>query len=200
MINFYITVEREGKAEFKDKGSKFIGYIFPFSKAGELKPIIKNLKKEHKKAVHFCFAYRIGTNGNTFRSSDDGEPSGTAGKSILGQIDSKKVINVLIVVVRYFGGILLGVSGLTSAYKTTASLVLQVIPFIKKPILEEYQLQFDYTLTNDVLKVLKQYKVEIIKMENQLFNNIIIGLTLNKTEEVLQKLKDFRNVEIIKIL
>ena len=108
---FYNTIEKPSLAEFKEKGSKFLAYAYPIETVEDFKKHLQNLKKEHPKAVHHCFAYRIGTDGNTFRVSDAGEPSGTAGKPILGQIDSKAITNTAIIVVRYFGGTLLGVPG-----------------------------------------------------------------------------------------
>ena len=114
----YYTIEKPSVAEFKDRGSKFIAYAFPITDVIEFKEKLSALKKEHPKAVHHCFAYRMGLDGINFRVSDDGEPSGTAGRPILGQIDSKQITNVLIVVVRYFGGTLLGVPGLINAYKS----------------------------------------------------------------------------------
>src|SRR4051812_32495746 len=147
----YNTIERPSQAEFKDKGSRFIAYAYPLQKVDDFKKILQDLKKDHPKAVHHCFAYRIGTDGNTFRVSDDGEPSGTAGKQILGQIDSKKITNVLVVVVRYFGGTLLGVPGLINAYKTASSFALQLSPTVQKAIEKEYTIQFDYTQVNEVM-------------------------------------------------
>ena len=111
-MDFYFTISKEGSAEYKDRGSKFLAYIFPIKNKDEFKTHLQALKKEHPKAVHHCFAYRIGYDGNNFRVSDDGEPSGTAGKQILGQIDSKNLSDILVIVVRYFGGTLLGVPGL----------------------------------------------------------------------------------------
>src|SRR5215510_1222086 len=131
--DFYYTIEKEATAEFKDRGSKFIGYAFPVSSVEGFKEKLNEVKKLHPKATHHCFAYRLGLDGNAFRVSDDGEPSGSAGRPILGQIDSKQLTNTLIVVVRYFGGTLLGVPGLINAYKTAASLVLQVTPVVPKP-------------------------------------------------------------------
>ena len=199
-MNFYNTVEQEGSAEFKDRGSRFTGYVFPFSKADDLKSILQKLKKEHIKAVHFCFAYRIGTDGNNFRSSDDGEPSGSAGKPILGQIDSKGLTDVLVVVVRYFGGTLLGVPGLINAYKTTASLVLQMVPSVQKAVLVRYNIQFDYTAVNDVISVLKQFNCVIIKQENQLFSSIEAGIPLDRKDEVLYRMSQLRNVDLLHLL
>src|SRR5678816_1751573 len=132
---FYYTISQTAFAEFKDRGSRFLAYAFPIQSTEEFKNYLQQLKKEHPKAVHHCFAYRVGLDANNFRSSDDGEPSGTAGKHILGQIDSKELTNVLVVVVRYFGGTLLGVPGLINAYKTAAALALQETAIIPKPLL-----------------------------------------------------------------
>jgi uncharacterized YigZ family protein len=183
-------------AEFKDRGSKFIAYTFPIAEAGEFKQYLAEVKKEHPKATHHCFAYRLGTDGNNFRSSDDGEPSGSAGRPILGQIDSKQVTNVLIIVVRYFGGTLLGVPGLINAYKTAAALAMQVTPIVQKSIELTYTLQFDYTLMNNVMMITKQYNCSIISQEMQLFCRVVIGIPRNRLDEVLYKLKDLPSIEI----
>jgi uncharacterized YigZ family protein len=121
-MNVYYTIEKESVAEFKDRGSRFLAYAFPVQNTDDFKKRLKALKEEHPKAAHHCFAYRIGNDNNVFRSGDDGEPSGSAGKPILGQIDSKGLTNTAIVVVRYFGGTLLGVPGLINAYKMVSSL------------------------------------------------------------------------------
>jgi uncharacterized YigZ family protein len=199
-MSFYNTIEQEGVAEFKDRGSKFLAYAIPLSEAIELKTHIQRLKKEHAKAVHFCFAYRLGIDGNNFRSSDDGEPSGSAGKPILGQIDSKEVTDVLIVVVRYFGGSLLGVPGLINAYKSTAAMALQVVPIIQKPVLKHYSLHFDYTQMNDVLMIIKQFGCIIKSQENQLFTILKLGVPLERQDDVIHRFTNLRNVEITELL
>jgi len=196
---FYKTIEQPSTAEFKDRGSKFIAYTFPIDTADDFKKQLQLLKKEHPKAVHHCFAYRIGTDGNVFRVSDDGEPAGTAGKPILGQIDSKEVTNIAIIVVRYFGGTLLGVPGLINAYKTAASLALQVTPIIQKQIETRYNIQFDYTQMNEVMMVMKQYNCTVIAREMQLFSSITAGIPLVRLTEVLYKLKELQHVEAKKI-
>lgn len=154
--DFYLTIEKPSSAEFKDRGSKFIAFAFPIETADDFKKQLQLLKKEHPKAVHHCFAYRIGTDGNNFRSSDDGEPSGTAGKPILGQLDSKGITNVAVIVVRYWGGTLLGVPGLINAYKTAAALALQVTPVVQKQVEVNYTIEFEYNRMNEVMMVLKQ--------------------------------------------
>jgi uncharacterized YigZ family protein len=195
---YYLTTNQVASAEFKDRGSKFIAYAFPIEKPDDFKKHLQELKKEHPKAVHHCFAYRIGTDGNTFRSSDDGEPSGTAGKPILGQIDSKEVTNIAIIVVRYWGGTLLGVPGLINAYKTAAALVLQMVPIIQKQIEITYTLQFDYTQMNDVMMILKKYNCTVIHQEMQLFCIVNVGIPINRTTEVLYQLNELQNIEVKK--
>lgn len=197
--DYYNTIEKPSFAEFKDRGSKFIAYTFPISAINEFKEKLALVKKEHPKATHHCFAYRIGLDGTIYRVSDDGEPSGSAGKPILGQIDSKQVTNVLIIVTRYFGGTLLGVPGLIHAYKTAAALALQVTPIVQKPVLTNYRLQFDYTQMNDIMTICKQFDCLVIKQEMNLFCTLEIGIAKNRLDEVLYKLKDLRGVDVEKL-
>ena len=197
--DFYTTIEKSSTAEFKDRGSKFIAYAFPIETADDFKKQLQNLKKEHPKAVHHCFAYRIGTDGNNFRSSDDGEPSGTAGKPILGQIDSKELINVAVIVVRYWGGTLLGVPGLINAYKASAAMALQVTPIVQKQVEILYSIEFDYTQMNDVMMILKQFNCNVITQEMQLFCMIKTGIAKNRLNEVLYRLNDLQNVSVKKL-
>jgi len=192
--DFYYTITQSSNAEFKDRGSKFIAYAFPIETTEAFKQHLQALKKEHPKAVHHCFAYRIGTDGNNFRSSDDGEPSGTAGKPILGQIDSKELTNVAVIVVRYWGGTLLGVPGLINAYKTAAALAFQVTPIIQKQVTLKYSIEFDYTQMNEVMMILKQFNCNIISQEMQLFCLIKTGIPKNRLEEALYRLNDLQNV------
>jgi uncharacterized YigZ family protein len=194
--DYYYTIEQPSIAEFKDRGSKFIGFAFPVASINEFKERLAAVKKEHPKATHHCFAYRIGLDGTAHRVSDDGEPSGSAGRPILGQIDSKQVTNVLIVVARYFGGTLLGVPGLINAYKTTAALALQVTPLVQKAVLVHYRLQFDYTQMNVVMMVCKQFDCVMEKQEMHLFCSLQIGIPKYRLDEVLYKFKDIRGVEI----
>lgn len=197
--SFYFTVEKPSVAEFKDRGSKFIAYAYPILTSEDFKKQLASLKKENPKAVHHCFAYRLGIDGNSFRASDDGEPAGTAGRPILGQIDSKELTNIAVIVVRYFGGSLLGVPGLINAYKTATTLALQITPIIQKQVEVVYQIQFDYTNMNEVHTILKQYNCSSIKQELQLFCSIIFGIPVNRLEEVLYKLKELKGAELIKL-
>jgi uncharacterized YigZ family protein len=203
----YRTIEKSSIAEFKDRGSRFIAYAFPIDGIQSFKEKLALLKKEHSKAAHHCFAYRLGLDGNSlpagqagFRVADDGEPSGSAGRPILGQIDSKQLTNVLVVVVRYFGGTLLGVPGLINAYKTSAALALDASTIIQKPVLVNYRLQFDYTQMNDVMRVLKHLDCVIARQEMQLFCSIEVGIPKANLEEVVTRLKDTKGVELEKII
>jgi uncharacterized YigZ family protein len=196
----YYTIEKPSTAEYKDRGSKFLGYAYPIRSVEDFKRYLQILKKEHPKAAHHCFAYRIGLDGNNFRVSDDGEPSGTAGKPILGQIDSKQIVNVLVVVVRYFGGTLLGVPGLINAYKTTTALALQLTPVTQKQVLVNYLLEFDYTRMNDVMIVVRQFGCEVIKQESQLFCSLVVGVPKGRVNEVEFKIKELQSVEMRQLL
>jgi uncharacterized YigZ family protein len=195
-MDHYFTIEKPSRAEFKDRGSKFIAYAFPVTDITHFKKRLQELKKEHTKAVHHCFAYRIGTDGNTFRVSDDGEPAGTAGKQILGQLDSKSIINTAVIVVRYFGGTLLGIPGLIHAYKTVTSLALQVTPIVQKQVEVIYSLEFDYTILNFVMTIVKQFNCSILEQQSQLFCIMKIGVPKNRETEVLYSLKEIRGVEV----
>jgi uncharacterized YigZ family protein len=200
----YHTIEKPSMAEYKDRGSKFIAYAFPITDVNEFKEKLTAIKKEHPKATHHCFAYRIGLDGNSFRVSDAGEPSGSAGRPILGQIDSKQLTNVLIIVVRYFGGTLLGVPGLINAYRSAAALALQITPVVQKPVLVNYRLQFDYTQMNDIMKIVKHFDCAVLKQDpdsyrEQLFCSLEIGVPKNRLDEVMGKLKGLRGVEVEKV-
>lgn len=195
----YYTIDRSASAEFKDRGSKFLAITYPVQTVEDFKRCLAEIKKEHPKANHHCFAYRLGLDNYNFRVSDDGEPSGTAGKPILGQIDSKQLTNILVVVVRYFGGTLLGVPGLINAYKTAASLALQVTPIIQRTVEVKYTLQFDYTQVNDVMMIIKQLNCTVHQQEMNLFCRFIIGIPKARMEEALHRFKDIRDLEMVKI-
>jgi uncharacterized YigZ family protein len=194
--DFYYTIEKTSMAEFKDRGSKFIAYACPVKSVAEFKDRLGEIKKEHSKATHHCFAYRIGLDGNSFRVSDDGEPSGTAGRPILGQIDSKGLVNVLIVVVRYFGGTLLGVPGLINAYKSAASMALQMTPLAQRQVEAVYRVQFDYTQMGDIMNLVRQCNCRVVQQEMQLFCNMTLAVPKNRVAEMTYKLQDMRNIEI----
>ena len=199
-LEYFFTIEKLSIAEFKDRGSRFIAYAFPIKTAPEFKNNLNELKKEHPKAVHHCFAYRIGTTKDIFRTNDDGEPSGTAGKPILGQIDSKNLTDLAVIVVRYFGGTLLGVPGLINAYKTATALALQITPIVQKPITSSYAIQFNYEQLHEIMKILKNAEVEVLKQDLGLFAQIDFSVPKSRSEEVIFRLKDLPNVELSKLL
>ncbi|HML57545.1 MAG TPA: YigZ family protein [Ferruginibacter sp.] len=194
-MDFYFTIDHIATATYKDRGSSFIAYAFPMDTPAGFKEMLLKLKEEHPKAVHHCFAYRIGVTGDNFRVSDDGEPSGSAGRPILGQIDSKQLTNTGVIVVRYFGGTLLGVPGLIKAYKSATALALQTIPHVKKAIEIPYILHFQYEQTNEVIQLLKQVQASILEQEIQLFPFIKAAIPSHRLEEFLERLKNIRNVE-----
>ena len=195
-MEVYFTIEKTATAEYKDRGSKFIAYAFPVKNTDDVKECLLVVKKEHPKATHHCFAYRLGTDGLQFRASDDGEPSGTAGKPILGQIDSKQLTDTLVIVVRYFGGTLLGAPGLINAYKMATALVLQLIPAVQKNVERKFQLSFDYTILNEVMTTIKQNNCSILSQELQLFCAMEIGVPLANKELCLLRLKEIYGLEI----
>ena len=196
--DFYFTIEKPSVAEYKDRGSRFIGYVYNIETINDFKERLANIKKEHPKATHHCFAYRLGLDKNNFRVSDNGEPSGTAGRPILGQIDSKELTNVVVFVVRYFGGSLLGVPGLINAYKTAAALAIQTTPVIQKPVTVNYNLQFDYTQLNTMLAIIKQYKCVILRQDLQLFCVMDISIPKRSEEDVIKKLNNTASVTVTK--
>jgi uncharacterized YigZ family protein len=197
--DFYYTIEQPAVAEFKERGSRFLAYCYPVASIDICKIHIAALKKEHPKAVHYCIAYRIGMDGNTFRVSDDGEPAGSAGRPILGQIDNKQLTNVLVVVVRYFGGTLLGVPGLINAYKTATALALQLIPIVQKAVEIKYELNFNYHQMNEVMMIVKQYNCNVTEQVAQLFVQLKMGIPKHRLEEVLNKLGELREVSLKRV-
>lgn len=165
----YKTMSTTSEGIFRDKGSKFIAYAYPVRAEEEVKNILQELRTEHPKARHFCWAYRLGTDRNMFRIQDDGEPSGTAGRPILNSMLSADITNLLIVVVRYFGGTLLGVPGLINAYKTAAVEAIKNARIIEKTVNDVYEIRFDYLLMNDVMRLMKEEQLNVL---NQDFDNI----------------------------
>lgn len=192
----YLTIDKPAEIIYKDKGSKFITYAYHVTNEQQIKEILTQLKKEHHTANHHCYAYRLGPDKQVFRANDDGEPNNTAGKPILGQIQSADLTDVFIVVVRYFGGTLLGVSGLINAYKTSASEVIKAAAIIEKQIMFYYTVSFPFEQMNDVMKILKQSDC---KINNQLFdNNCQIEFTVRKanSEACEEKLKKVEGLKL----
>lgn len=184
----YKTIKSLSKGFFKDKGSKFLSCAYPFSDVSELKNIIENIKKEHYNARHHCFAYMLGHERLQWRTNDDGEPSGTAGKPILGQINSAGLTNILIVVTRYFGGTLLGVSGLINAYRSAAASAIENSEIIELLIQEYYEITYPYSSMNDVMKILKEEEVEQSEHNFEQECKIKINFRVSSKEKMLSRL------------
>lgn len=197
MEGIYSTIESPTTAIFKDRGSKFLAYAYPLSNREQLKPILNELKKEHIKAVHFCLAYRLGFDGLDFRASDDGEPSGSAGKPILGQIDSLELTNVLVVVVRYFGGTLLGVPGLINAYKTATADCLAAAKIISKEIEKEITIEFDYNLLGEIMNVAKYFDASLVHQEMALFCRVTFSIPLNRFGVFQERLASIYGIQFL---
>ncbi len=178
MIETYQTLSAPNQAEFKDKGSRFIAFAYPIRSTEEVKQYVDTLRQEHHKARHWCYAYRLGVDGNQFRANDDGEPSGSAGRPILGQIDSAELTDVLVVVVRYFGGTLLGVPGLIHAYKTSTQMALQSAQIIQKNVEKTVYVRCDYPHLPEVLRLAKIHHAEIVVQDLQLDCRLTVRIPL----------------------
>ena len=181
---------------FKEKNSKFFGYAFPVTSEIEVKTYLENLKTEHFSARHWCYAYQIGTEVIKFRANDDGEPSNSAGMPIYGQIQSFDITNVLVVVVRYFGGVKLGVGGLISAYKTTAQLTLEEANIIEKTIDKQFKITFDYKNMNKVMRIIKEKNIQIVHQKMELNCKIQIATRKKNTKEIVDIFTALFEIEI----
>lgn len=184
---------------FKEKNSKFIGYAYPITSENEVKNHIENLKKEHFSARHWCYAYQIGTETLRFRANDDGEPSNSAGMPIYGQIQSFEITNVLLVVVRYFGGVKLGVGGLISAYKTTAQLTLEEADIVEKTIDKRFKITFDYKNMNKVMRIIKEKNLDIVNQKMELNCEIEIATRKKNAQQTFDIFSTLFEIEIEEI-
>lgn len=181
---------------FKEKNSKFFGYAFPIQSEVEVRPIIDTIRKQHPNAGHYCYAYQIGVETITYRANDDGEPSNTAGMPIYGQIQSFAITNVLVVVVRIFGGVKLGVGGLISAYRTTAQMTLESSEIIEKIISVNFLVSFDYKNINKVMRVIKEKNIEIISQKMEMSCEIEIATRKKNAEMIFNTFNSMFEVEI----
>lgn len=195
----YLTITQALSCEFKDKGSKFIAFASPVRSQNDIKQYLTQIKELHPKATHHCYAYRLGLDKLTnYRANDDGEPSGTAGKPILGQIDSKQLTNLIVIVVRYFGGTKLGVPGLINAYKSSTKMVLEQADIVEQQLFDYYQLQLDYLLTNDVMRILKREQVTIVAQHYEETKLVIdICFPRLKNTALLDALSELRGVKTV---
>ncbi|WP_442587155.1 IMPACT family protein [Pedobacter sp. AW31-3R] len=192
----YKTIAAPVEALFKDKGSKFLSYAYPLSQESEVKEQLLKLRAAHPKAVHFCYAYRLTPDRNIFRVNDDGEPSGTAGRPILNTLLSADLTNILVVVVRYFGGTLLGVPGLIHAYKTATAEAIQLAEIVEKSVNDIYEIKFDYIMMNDIMRLIKEEQLPVLRQE---FDNdcmIMVEVRKSQVNKVLQRMEKQEGAEL----
>ncbi len=181
----YFTITEPCEGTFKDKGSKFIAFAYPIKSEAAVKPILTQLKTEHTKANHHCYALRLTPDRSVFRINDDGEPSGTAGRPILNTLLSKNLTNILVVVVRYFGGTLLGVPGLINAYRTATEEAIKSGKIIEKTINDIYRVKFDYLQMNDVMRIVKNENLNIVRQQFDTNCEIEIEIRKSQVEKVI---------------
>lgn len=199
MEDTYKTISNPAEGLYKDKGSKFIAYAYPVTSEEQIKEIVQAIKKEHYSARHHCYAWRLGHDKLLFRANDDGEPSSTAGKPILGQIQSFDLTNILIVVVRYFGGTLLGVSGLINAYRNAALDAINQAEIVEKLVEKQLLIEFDYGVMNDVMKLFKDEKLPQVDPQFDLRCRISTHIRLSelsRIEEGLNKIEGLKITEL----
>lgn len=188
-VDDYLTIASLSEGIYKEKGSKFFAYAFPVDDEDDIKEQLEWTKKEHPKARHHCFAFRLGMDQNQYRANDDGEPSGTAGKPILGQIDSFGLTNVFVVVVRYFGGTKLGVPGLIHAYKQSTMDALNQAEIITQTVVNKYQIAFGYEVMSDVMNALKKWNIHVISQDFLETATILISIPKSESDATLLQLK-----------
>jgi len=193
----YKTIAQPTEGIFRDRGSKFLGFAYPISSDNEIKAIVAKLKAEHTKANHHCWAIRLGIDRSVFRVNDDGEPSGTAGRPILNTLLSKNITNVLVVVVRYFGGTLLGVPGLINAYKAATEAALEQAQIIEKTVNDVYTITFEYPQMNDVMRVIKDEQLQVLEQVSELNCSIKLAVRKTQVEGVMYKINKLEGVKAV---
>jgi uncharacterized YigZ family protein len=190
------TIDAAAEGIYKDKGSKFLAFGYPVSSEEEIKKILAEIKKKYHDARHRCYAYRIGIINEISRMNDDGEPPNTAGKPIYGQIISNKLTNILVVVVRYFGGTLLGKGGLIKAYKSAAANMLSNARMVIRTVERLYKIEFEYNAMNEVLKILDKEKLKQADNKFDLHCSIITRIKANKEKNIISRLERISSVKV----
>ena len=184
------------EALYKEKSSKFFGYAFPVISEEDIKTALDAVRKQHPTARHWCYAWQLGTDTIRYRANDDGEPSGTAGRPILGQINARNLSNVLVVVVRYFGGVLLGTSGLINAYKLSAAEALDAAEIIEVDVLETFDVLFDYPLMNEVMRIVKDCNLKVLQQDFRESCCLTLACYPSKLELIKEKFEDVYGVGV----
>jgi uncharacterized YigZ family protein len=192
----YKTLAGESKGIYKDRGSRFIAHAYPVSSEEEIKLILKTIKKKYHNARHHCYAYRLGVEKVIYRTNDDGEPSNSAGKPILTQIKKNSLTNIVVVVIRYFGGTLLGVGGLINAYSSATADALTNASIQTKTINNIYELQFSYTSMNNVMKVINEEKLTQVEHKFDLNSSIKISVRKSRSKNVVERLGEIEGLRI----
>lgn len=192
----YKTIINTTEGTFRDKGSKFIAYAYPFEDENDLKDLLAAVKSEHPKARHWCYAYRLTPDRSIFRINDDGEPSGSAGRPILNTLLSNELTNILVVVVRYFGGTLLGIPGLINAYKNATQEAIDVAEVIEKTQDDVYKIDFDYLQMNDVMRIIKEDNLSILQQDFDNRCSITLSIRKLNVNQVVEKLEKVENNKI----
>ncbi len=192
----YFTIKQPAEGILRDRGSKFLAYAFPVKSELEVKTCLLSVKKEHPSATHHCYAWRLGADKAAFRANDDGEPSNSAGKPILSQILAKDLTNVLVVVVRYFGGTLLGVNGLINAYKSAAEEALNHSEIEEQFILFEYRIEFDFDAMSPVMRILKEFETKMISNSYDEKNAIVFQVKKQHSEKLEEKFKELYTTKL----
>ena len=196
MSDSYLTIAAPAEAIYKEKSSKFLAYAYPVRTEEEIRERLDALRKRYYDATHHCYAWRLGPQGELFRSNDDGEPSGTAGKPILGQLLSHSLTNCLVVVVRYFGGTKLGVSGLIQAYKESTADVLSVAEIIEQTVDLSFKIEFSYLVMNDVMRIIKEEQPNILSQEFDNLCTMQLSIRESRAEGLLGKLRKVEGASI----
>ncbi len=195
MNDTYLTIGNISEGIYREKGSRFLAFAVPVCSVDEAKKQIENYRKQFFDARHVCYAYRVGEQEIVFRANDDGEPSGTAGKPILGQLLSNNLTNVLLVVVRYFGGVKLGTGGLTVAYKTAAADALANAEIVEREMTLYYKIFFKYEVMNSVMRAIKDESVHVIEQQFDTDCMLLISVRLGRSEALIGKLNDIAEIQ-----
>lgn len=196
-MDTYFSIKQETQTIYKEKGSKFLAFAFPVENEEAIKERLSVLRKKYYDATHHCYAYLLGKEKKVFRANDDGEPNGTAGLPILNQIRSKGITDILVVVVRYFGGTRLGASGLINAYKTASTEVLAQAEVVEKILTQTLQIHFDYHLTNEIMKLIKENEATIEKQTFEDRCKICLRIREKQYDNLVKHLRKLKNVEVL---
>ncbi len=195
----YKTIKQNTQGLFRDRGSKFLSFAFPLSDEDDIKQILENLRKDYHDARHHCYAWILGANKENFRANDDGEPSGTGGRPVLGQIQKNELTDILIVVIRYFGGILLGTGGLINAYRSAAADAIEQAEIVTRTVDDLFEIRFPYSAMNDVMKTVKEEEAEQIEQDFDIECRLMVRLPRNRSERFTGRLSMIDTINIKKL-